>query len=284
MTEKWNRSRQSWLLMWAVAAGVAYGSSLLSAQATEVPVPLQGVGITERLGESVSIQNLHFQDETGHSAPLSSFFRPGHPVILALVYYDCPNLCTLLLDGLVNSLKSLDWTPGQQFDVIAVSINAQETPAKAAEKKALYLQTYARPGSVQGWHFLTSEEAQVQQLASQLGFRYRYDELQKQYAHAAAIFVLTPEGRISRYLYGIHFNLKDLRFSLLEASHGKIGGVVDRVLLFCFHFDPSKNSYSLRMWRIVQGVLVIQLLMMAVLFRILWRKDPDSRKRMPSRG
>jgi protein SCO1/2 len=115
-----------------------------------------------------------------------------------------------------------------------------------------------------------------------VGFRYRYDELQKQYAHAAAIFVLTPEGRISRYLYGIHFNMKDLRFALLEASHGKIGGVVDQVLLFCFHFDPSRNSYSLRIWRIVQVVLTIQVLIMGVMFRMLWRKDRDNLK--PSRG
>jgi protein SCO1/2 len=180
----------------------------------------------------------------------------------------------MLLNGLTQSLKKLTWTPGDQFEVVAVSINPKEKPELAAKKKANYLRVYGRPEAAKGWHFLTSDdESQVKALASQIGFQYRYDEKEKQYAHAAVLTVLTPDARVSRYLYGVQFTSKDLRLSLLEASNGKIGNAVDQVLLFCFHFDPSKNSYSFRIWRVVQIVLGFQVLALIVGLYFLWRKE-----------
>ena len=248
-------------------------SNGFNGHATDRPKELEGVGITEHLGTTVGVSNLSFKDEQGNSAPLSSYFKKNHPVILALVYYECPNLCNLLLNGLVESLNKLDWTPGDQFEVITVSINPRETPLLARQKKSNYLKIYHRPQSEKGWHFLTGEENQIQALASQLGFQYRYDPVEKQYSHTAALFILTPQGKISRYLYGISFPMKNLRLSLMEASNGAVGTVMDRVILFCFHFDPNRNSYTLKMWRIVQAVLVIQVMALALFMFLMWKKE-----------
>jgi protein SCO1/2 len=156
-----------------------------------------------------------------------------------------------------------------------VSINPNETPQLAAQKRANTIESYHRGQDTpdRGWHFLTGKEDQIQALASQVGFKYRYDESEKQYIHAAALFVLTPEGKISRYLYGISFQPKDLRFSLAEASHGKIGSVMDQVLLFCFHFDPDKNSYTFQVWKAVQMILMVQVLVLGVCLYVLWKKE-----------
>ena len=242
-------------------------------QAAEQPEGLKGVGIKEHPGEQISINTLSFVDEQGKSVLLSNYFKKNRPVLLALVYYKCPNLCNLLLNGLLDSLKKLDWTTGDQFDLVAVSINPQETPKLALDKKENYLKEYQRPNAGQGWHFLTGQEDQIRLLADQVGFQYKYIEAEKQYSHAAALFILTPEGKISRYLYGISFVSKNLRFALMEAANGRIGTVVDRILLFCFHFDPNRNSYTLRMWRIVQIVIVIQVLVLAGLLYTLWKKE-----------
>ncbi len=251
---------------------------------SERPAELEGVGITEHLGAQVTIDRLHFKNELGASVVLSDYFNKKKPVILMLIYLQCPHLCNLVLNGLMESLRSQDWTIGNQFDLIAVSIDPQETPELASKKKLNYLQIYRRPHAEDGWHFLTGEEAQIHALADQTGFHYKYLEKEKQYSHAAAIFILTPQGKISRYLYGTTFKSNDLRLGLLEASVEKIGSVTDRLLLFCFHFDPSKNSYTLRIWRIIQIVLCLQVLVGGILLRALWKgnrkKDlnSDSRK------
>jgi protein SCO1/2 len=241
--------------------------------AAETPKQLEGVGITEHLGASLPIDEFRFTDEAGQQVTLSQYFKSKRPVILALVYYECPNLCNLVLNGLMDSLKKMDWTTGNEFELVAVSINPKETPELATKKRDTYLASYERPGSEKGWHFLTGEESQIRSLASQVGFGYRYDETEKQYAHAAALFILTPEGKISRTLYGINFVNQNLRLALVEASHGKIGTVMDKVLLFCFHFDPNRNSYTLKMWRIVQIVLAFQAIALAGFLYYLWRRD-----------
>jgi protein SCO1/2 len=250
--------------------------TLLSAQfslAEEIPNELKGVGFTEHLGSPVSIDEIHFKNETGQDVALSTYFRRGKPVILAMVYYGCPNLCNFMLNGLTQTLKNLDWTAGERFDIVTVSINPKETPDLAAKKKAAYVESYGRKQSAPGWHFLTGEESQIEKLASQVGFGYRYDEREKQYAHGSAIYVLTPEGKISRYLYGIDFRPQDLRLSLLEASSGKIGSVVDRFLLFCYHYDPQTRRYSVVVNRVMETGCGGTVLFFGGYLTVFWRRE-----------
>jgi protein SCO1 len=240
---------------------------------TDVPKELNDVGISEQNGKTVSINDLRFKDEEGKDVTLSKFFSRGRPVLLAMVYYECPNLCNMLLNGLTDSLKSLDWTPGDQFDIVAVSINPRETPDLAAKKKAAYVKAYGRSETAAGWHFLTGEESQIQRLASEVGFRYRYDKQEQQYAHASVIDVLTPEGKVSRYLYGIEFAQRDLRLALTEASSGKIGNVVDRFMLFCFHYDPQTKKYSPIVSRIMQTGAGGTVLVFGGFLAVFWRRE-----------
>jgi len=222
------------------------------------PELLKDVGIDQKLNDSVPL-NLTFRDETGQTVKLAQFFGSG-PVILSLVYYDCPMLCTQVLNGMERSLKDVPMDIGKQFTVVTVSIDPTERPTLASAKRALYTGLYGRPGAPQGWHFLTGDEPQIKQLADAVGFRYAYDPASKQFAHASAIMILTPEGKISRYLYGIQYATRDLRLGLVEASEGKIGTSVDQILLFCYHYDAATGRYS---------VLVSRLLKLAGAFTIL---------------
>jgi protein SCO1/2 len=165
-------------------------------------------------------------------------------VILTLNYYKCPMLCGLQLNGLLDGLIELDWTPGDEFELVTVSINPLETPALAMEKKQNYIKRYGRPRAASGWHFLTGSEPEIRQLASTLGFGYTLDRKTGEYAHAAAIFVATPDGRVARYLYGIEYPRKRLRLALLEASEGEIGSTIDQLIMYCYHYDPSSRRYS----------------------------------------
>jgi len=224
----------------------------------KTPEELQDVGVKEHLGETLSLSGIELIDsETQQKRPLSSWFQNGKPVLLNLVYYECPMLCTMVLNGLNEGMKKLAWSVGEQFNVVTVSINPKDTPSMALAKKQNYLKDYLKSGhskenAQEGWAFLTAEETQVRSLASQLGFEYKYDEIQKQYAHSAVTFVLTPEGKISRYLYGITYAARDLKLALLEASQGKIGTVFDRLLLFCYHYEPLSRGYSLQAMKVMQ--------------------------------
>lgn len=244
-----------------------------TASGSAIPAQLQGVGITEHLGAPVDIRGLHFTDESGKPVVLSDYFRKGHPVILTLVYYECPNLCNLLLNGLVSSLRKLDWTAGRQFELVTVSIDPRETPELARRKKATYLRAYGREGAADGWHFLTGQPGPIAELSSELGYRYKYDARQKQFAHTSAIFLLTPDGKISRYLYGIEFPETNLRLGLLEASSGKIGSIVDRVLLFCCSFDPKANTYTLSAWHVSQIFLGSVAVGLFLFLGIHWQRE-----------
>lgn len=237
------------------------------------PPELQGVGIFEHLGKDVSINDLHFKDETGAPVALAQYFQSKRPVILNLIYFECPNLCNYLLNGLVKSMKSMEWTPGQQFDIISVSINPLDTAAVGAQKKANYLKEYGRPEAAAGWHFLTGTEGEIKRLADQVGFGFKYDERQKQYAHSAALFVLTPEGKISRYLYGIEFRPQDLKLSLLEASNGKVGTIVDRLLLFCYRYDPASRKYSVYLANVMQTAAAGMVLFLGGFLFFFWRRE-----------
>ncbi len=222
---------------------------------------LTGVGITEKLGESVDL-NLTFTNEVGKVVRLGDFFSAKKPVIISLAYYECPMLCGVVLNALVDSLKELQWSPGKEFTLVNLSFNPKEKFELAAAKKKNLIEALGKPEAAAGWHFLTGEESQIKSLASQLGFGYRWDENEKQYAHGAGIFVLTPEGKLSRVLYGIQYKPTDLRLSLLEASNGKVGTIVDRLILFCFSYNTKMRTYSVAMYRVVQVGFVVTVLML----------------------
>lgn len=236
----------------AVAAALAG-----SAAANDVPEELRQVGIEQRLDEVIPL-DLTFRDETGQAVRLGSYFAQ-RPVLLALVYYECPMLCTLVLNGLVSALKAVALDAGRDFDVVAVSIDPAETPEMAARKKETYLQTYRRAGADTGWHFLTGDETSIRYLADAVGFRYRYDPDSGEFAHAAAIAVLTPSGRIARYFYGVEYAPRDLRLGIIEAADERIGTPVDQLLLYCFRYDASTGRYSAAVLNLVRlgGVLTV---------------------------
>jgi protein SCO1 len=236
----------------------------------QTPAILRNVGITQKMNAQVPL-DLPFLDESGRTVKLGDFL--GKPVILALVYYQCPSLCNLVLNGIVRSVREQTMTAGDQFDVVAVSFDPHETPEMAAAKKQSYLKEYNHAGAEKGWHFLTGPEASSRMLADSVGFRYSYDALSNQYAHASAIIILTPEGRVARYFYGIDYPARDVRLGLEEASEGRISSVVDQVLLYCYHYDPSQGKYGLVIMNAMRlgGLITVACLVGFML--IMFRRD-----------
>jgi protein SCO1/2 len=238
-----------------------------------LPKELQQASITEKLGDFVDINSLRFTNEAGELLPLSTYFSAGKPVVLVLAYYTCPGLCGYLLNGTSNSLRTLNWSIGDEFQVVTLSINPKEGPDLAKKKKQAYLSKYGRLGAERGWHFLTGAEDQIQKLAAQVGFGYFYDAQTKEYAHSAGIFILTPEGKISRVLHGIDYPNRDLKLALLEASSGKVGSVLDRVMMFCYRYDPLSKGYALAAMRLVQLVSALMILIVAVFLFVSFRHE-----------
>lgn len=235
------------------------------------PELLKDVGIDQRLNDQIPL-DLTFRDEHGRPVQLRQFFGQK-PVILSLVYFNCPMLCTQVLNGLTSSLKLQSLDAGKDFNVLTVSIDPTDKPLIAEARQEMYTGMYGRPGAAQGWRFLTGEDSQIKQLANAVGFRYAFDADSKQYAHASAIMVLTPEGKISRYLYGISYPSRDLRLALVEASEGKIGTPVDSILLFCYHYDPHTGKYGLLISRVIQAGGGLTVLFLAILILGLARKE-----------
>jgi protein SCO1/2 len=225
--------------------------------AQERPAALREVAFDQRLGEPLPL-DLAFRDESGASVRLRDLFR-GRPVVLSLVYYDCPMLCTLTLNGLVSALSVLTFDVGKEFDVVTVSFEPKETPALAAAKKKAYLERYRRPGAEAGWRFLTGDAGAIGALTRAVGFRYAWDDETRQYAHPAGVVVMTPDGRIARYMYGVEYAPRDLRLALVEASQRRIGNPVDTVLLYCYRYDPMRGRYAAAVIRLVRlaGVLTV---------------------------
>jgi protein SCO1 len=221
------------------------------------PELLKEVGVDQKLNAEIPL-NLAFRDEHGNAVELAQFFGTK-PVILTLVYYNCPMLCTQVLNGLDRSLQEIPMEIGKDFNVVTVSIDPTDRPVVAEAKQAMYAGMYRRAGAQYGWHFLTGEEPQIKKLADAVGFRYAFDPDSKQYAHASAIMLLTPDGKVSRYFYGVSYPQRDLRLGLEEASQGKIGSPVDQILLFCYHYDPHTGKYGLVISRAIQlgGMLTV---------------------------
>jgi protein SCO1/2 len=210
--------------------------------AKDRPEALREVGFDQKLDQQIPL-DVQLRDESGRDVRIGDFFGTK-PVILSLAYYSCPMLCGLHLNGLASSLKPLRLEPGQDFEIVTVSFDPRDTPDKAAVKKKETLERYERHGAENGWHFLTGDAEQIKRLTSAVGFRYQYDEKRGEFAHPAGVVLLTPEGHVSRYLFGIEYSPRDIRLGLVESAAGKIGTLVDQVLLFCFHYDPSMGRYS----------------------------------------
>jgi protein SCO1/2 len=235
------------------------------------PALLRDVGLDQKLGSFIPL-DLTFRDEHGHAVALRQFFGQK-PVILTLVYYQCPMLCTEVLNGLLRSAKELPLEIGKDFTILTVSIDPGERSVLADVKHELYSGLYGRPGGPQGWHFLTGDEPQIKTLAQAVGFRYAYDSASGQFAHPSGLMLLTPEGKLSRYFYGISYPARDLRLGLVEASQGTIGSPVDQILLYCYHYDPATGKYGLLISRLIKAAGVLTVLSLGLVIAILFRRE-----------
>jgi protein SCO1 len=239
------------------------------------PIPLQNVALDQKLGGQVPL-DVEFRDEAGRAVALKDYFG-RRPVILSLVYYSCQDLCPLTLDGLVRSMRPLSFTMGDQFDVLTVSFDPRDTPALAAAKKSDFVSKYSRPGAEKGWHFLTGDETAIRRLTEAVGFRYNYESKNDRFGHATGIMLLTPEGKIARYFYGIEFSPRDLRLGLIEASAKKIASPIDQLLLFCYHYDPATGKYSLLVTNIVRLAGIATVLALVAFIAVMIRRDRNRR-------
>lgn len=235
------------------------------------PEILRSVGIDQKLNEQLPLE-ANFRDENGQTVALQKFFGEK-PVVIALVYYECPMLCTQVLNGLTEALRPLSFNVGDQFEVVTVSFDHRETPELATAKKKVYLEKYNRSGAENGWHFLTGDSLAIQQLTEAIGFRYKYDSFTKQYAHASAIVVATPQGKLARYFFGIEYPTRDLRFALIEAAENRIGSVVDQVLMYCFHYDPTTGKYSLAVLNVLRVAGVATVLALGTFMLVMLRRE-----------
>jgi protein SCO1/2 len=249
----------------------APAGDLLNMKGVDRPSALSGVTIEQRLNSQLPLDAM-FRDEYGQTVPLGKYFGK-RPVVLALVYYECPMLCTQILNGMVRAAKVLTFTPGKDYDVVAISFDAREGPKEALAKKAIYMKDYGHPETANGWHFLTGDPNAIKRVTDAVGFRYRWDVYTATFAHASAIYVLTPDGKLSRYFYGIEYSPKDMRLGLVEASKNKIGNAVDQVLLFCYHFDPTSATYTFIAMDLLRAAGAATVLMLGGFVFIMLRRD-----------
>ena len=247
----------------AIAMSIVLMSAVVSAQGNapgvrpdpalpsqQTPPALSAVSFEQRLNEQLPL-DLEFKDESGRSVKLGEYFG-RKPVVLTFVYYECPMLCTQVLNGLESSLRVINESIGQEFDVVTVSFDPKETPVLAAGKKKAYLERYKRPSAERGWHFLTGDQASIAALTQAAGFNYSWDEASHQFAHASGIVVTTPTGKVSRYFFGIDYSPRDVKFALIESSNERIGTLAERLLLYCYHYDPAKGNYGFMAMRAVR--------------------------------
>ena len=263
--------------LFLIAAGPA-GAQVV----TDLPKELDGVAVVEHRNEMLPL-DLEFVDESGATVRLGDYFGGDRPVLLTLNYYGCPMLCGLQLNGMVDAFRQMDWIPGEQFEVVTVSFDPRETPKLAELKKQNYLNAYGKPEAAAGWHFLTGRQPQIDSLAAATGFEYEYLEESGEYSHAAVAYVATPEGRLSRYLYGVVYEPKTLRFSLVEAGEGRIGTALDQILLYCFHYDASAGRYTPVVMNIMRTGALLSAVILATLLSAFWFWE-QRRKRMTTVG
>lgn len=233
-----------------------------------LPKALNGVGIDQKLNEQLPL-DLTLKNENGESVKLGDYFGKK-PVVLSLVYYQCPMLCNQILNGMVTAFRVMSFAPGKEFEVVTISFDPRETPELAAAKKKTYVDYFPedkRAAAAAGWHFLTADEASIERITKAVGFRYHWDEATNQFAHASAVYVATPQGRLARYFYGIEYAPRDLRLGLIEAAENKIGSPVDQLLLYCFHYDPATGKYGAAVMNLMRvGGVITVIALVALLF------------------
>lgn len=241
-----------------------------------MPDALKNIGIEQKLGDQLPLDTV-FKNEDGQQVKLGSYFEKGRPVILALVYYECPMLCNEVLNGLTGSLKGMSFNAGKEFEVVAISFDARENdkPDLAKNKKASYMERYGRPGTEDGWHFLTGDQAAIDAVTKAAGFNYHWDEKTNQFAHAGGVMIVTPDGRMSKYLYGIDYSPKDLKFGLMESAENKVGSAADKLLLYCYHYDPATGKYGFAILKAVRIAGVATLLAMGFMGFVFWRRNKN---------
>ena len=278
--KRWNIHPLKALALLAAAALGAAARADVPLLADQLPKELQGVGIVERLDETVPL-DLPFKDENGKDVTLREYLKAGQPIILTPVYFNCPMLCNLTLNGLVDGLNEIELSAGKDFQIISFSFNPKEGPQLAEVKKRAYLTQYKRETAKDGWHFLTGTQETTEAMCKSIGFGYRYDETSREYAHTPTIMFLTPEGKLSRYMSNVMFEPRDLKFTLIEASNGAVGSPMDKfLLLMCYHYDPLRNSYAASAMKIMRlGGLVTLTLLATGLGFLWWKGSHHSRGR-----
>jgi protein SCO1/2 len=247
-----------------------------------IPAPLREIGFDQNIDQPIPL-DVTFNDETGRRVALGEYFGK-RPVVLVFAYYDCPMLCTQVINGLSTALNVLSLEPHADFEIVTVSFNSKDTPATASAKKAMYLERYRHPdapGIKDGWHFLSGDQSSIDRLTKAAGFRYVWDDKTKQFAHPTGIIVLTPEGRLARYLFGIEYGPRDLRYALVEASAGKVGNAVDTLLLYCYHYDPMTGRYGLVVMRALRIAGVATVLMLGTFIVVMIRREKHSAPSAP---
>ena len=257
----------------ALAAQSQYLSDRINdARLNTRPAILKQANFDQRLNQQVPL-NLTFRDESGREVRLQQYFGTK-PVILSLVYYQCPMLCSQVVNGMTQVFSDLKFNVGRDFQVVTVSFDPHDTPDEAAAEKQLTIKRYGRPGAAAGWHFLTGEESSIRPLADAVGFHYAWDPQLHQFAHAAGIVLLTPQGRVAQYYFGIEYPPRDVRLGLVEASHNQIGSVVDQVLLYCYHYDPAKGKYGAVAFTAMRNGGLLTMVLLGGFIALTWRKPP----------
>ena len=269
---------KAWIMAWvglAVAGVACAGTRTMPGEEPSHdpirPEALNRAGFDQKLNAQLPL-DVEFRNEAGATVKLGDYFGQK-PVLLNLAYFNCPMLCTLVINGVMESARSLAFTPGQEYEIVTISFDAREGHELAAAKKANYLKDLQRPGAEQGWHFLTGDEASIKAVTDAVGFRFAWDEKSKEFAHASGIMVATPSGRLSHYLYGVVYPPRDLRLALVEASAGRIGSPVDQLMLFCFHYDPVAGKFSAAVMRLVQAGCIVTVLAMGSFMFLMFRRE-----------
>ncbi len=273
-----NRIRISTVLLVLASTYPAAAQYMTEPSAERLPPQFGDVAIVQRLNQQIPL-DLGFRDETGQTVTLRRYFQPDRPVILNLVYYNCSMICGEVMEGLASALSRVKFDLGQQYEVLTVSFDPRDTPAIAVTTKAKYVQVYGRPGAEEGWHFLTGDQPSIRALTDAVGFHYYWDKRTQQFAHAAGIMLLTPEGRVAQYYYGARYYPSDLRLGLVQASQNHIGTLADQIVLYCYHYDPRTGRYGAIVSRVVQIAGGFTVLILGGLIVFLLRSDPNRRRR-----
>jgi len=270
--------------MVVIAASVVLSSTAMAAQVIRPPETkrvkppgLEHVGIDQRLNEQLPL-DLQFKDESGNTVKLGDYFHSGRPVLLNFVYYECPMLCGEVLNGVSAALKVLKFTPGKEFEVVTVSIDPREKPPLAAAKKQSYMERLGRPEAAKGWHFLTGDKEQIDALANAAGWHYQFDTKTNQFAHAAGIMLVTPQGKLAQYYYGVEYSARDLRLGIIEASQNRIGSIADQVLLYCYHYDPRTGKYGAVITNIMRAAGALTAVLLGGFLVLMFRRETHDQR------